>query len=75
MSRLPAVTAKDLISALVRAGFVISHTRGSHVRLHLPTDPRRNTVVPHHPGDLPRALLFRILRQARMAPEELRRYL
>ncbi|MGQ0677406.1 MAG: type II toxin-antitoxin system HicA family toxin [Rhodospirillales bacterium] len=75
MSRLPAVGAKNLIAALERAGFVVTHTKGSHVRLRLPSDPRRNTVVPHHPGDLPRPLLFRILKQARLTPEELRKYL
>ena len=40
-ARLPAVTAREAIRALERAGFVVSRTSGSHCRLIHARDPAR----------------------------------
>ncbi len=69
MTRLPAVTARRLIAALLRLGYVIDRQRGSHVVLRHPT-LRRQTTIPNHPGDLKRPLLFKILRDLDMAPDD-----
>ncbi len=52
--RLPALTARDVIRALERAGFVVSRTSGSHCRLIHASDPARKVTVPVHSGDLKR---------------------
>jgi predicted RNA binding protein YcfA (HicA-like mRNA interferase family) len=53
--RLPALTARDAIRALGRAGLVVSRTSGSHCRLIHAADPARKVTVPVHSGDLKRA--------------------
>lgn len=76
MTRFPTVTARDLLKALERAGFVSEPpSRGSHVKVYDPVDPRRNTTVPSHPGDLPRWLVAAILQQLRLKADDLRPYL
>ncbi len=68
MTRLPTVTARALVMALKRAGFVEHHQRGSHLYL---WHPIRDilTSVPMHPGDLARGTLRAILRQAGLMEE------
>ncbi|MGC1350905.1 MAG: type II toxin-antitoxin system HicA family toxin [Xanthobacteraceae bacterium] len=68
--RLPALTARDLIRALERAGFVVSQTTGSHCRLVHSTDPTRKVTVPVHSGDLKRGTLRGIIAQSGMTVAE-----
>ena len=68
--RLPALTARDVIRALGRAGFVISRTSGSHCRLIHGGDPARKVTVPVHGGDLKRGTLRAIIAQAGMTVAE-----
>jgi len=62
--RLPAVTARDAIRALERAGFVVSRQSGSHCRLVHAANPARKVTVPVHAGDLKRGTLRGIIAQA-----------
>ena len=62
--RLPALSAKDVIRALQRAGFVVSRTSGSHCRLIHGTDAARKVTIPMHTGDLKRGTLRGIISQA-----------
>jgi predicted RNA binding protein YcfA (HicA-like mRNA interferase family) len=68
--RLPALSARDVIRVLNRAGFVVSRTSGSHCRLIHPTDPARKVTVPVHSGDLKRGTLRGIIAQAGMTVTE-----
>lgn len=68
--RLPALTARDVIRALERAGFRVSRTSGSHCRLVHVTDPTRKVTVPVHTGDLPRGTLRAIISQAGLTVAE-----
>jgi predicted RNA binding protein YcfA (HicA-like mRNA interferase family) len=68
--RLPALTARDVIRALARAGFKESRTSGSHCRLIHATDPARKLTVPIHSGDLKRGTLRGIIAQAGLTVEE-----
>lgn len=71
MSRLPAVTGRELVAALGRLGFEVVRIRGSHRFLRHPDG--RGTVVPVHGGeDLGRGLMARILRDAKLTATELR---
>ena len=70
MSRLPAVTGKQVIGALNRMGFQEIRIRGSHHYLRH-TDGR-TTVVPVHSGEtIGRGLLSKILRDAEISREDL----
>jgi predicted RNA binding protein YcfA (HicA-like mRNA interferase family) len=70
MNRLPALTAKELIRALEKAGFQVIRQRGSHVRLRHP-DGRVVTIPVHAGQTIGRGLLKKILRDARMSIEDL----
>jgi len=49
MSSLPKVTGKDTLAALLKAGMVPSHVRGSHHYLKW-SDGRKLVCVPVHAG-------------------------
>jgi predicted RNA binding protein YcfA (HicA-like mRNA interferase family) len=69
MPKLPSITAKELLSALSKAGFVEIRQKGSHVRLQHPDG--RVATVPVHPGqDIGRGLLSKILRDAELSRDE-----
>ncbi|MCC7348430.1 MAG: type II toxin-antitoxin system HicA family toxin [Variibacter sp.] len=68
--RLPAITAREAIRALERAGFVAVRTTGSHCRLIHAHDPARKITVPVHAGDLPRGTLRAIIAQAGLTVAE-----
>lgn len=74
MSKLPALTGKEIISLLKKAGFVIERQRGSHVFLkHF---DGRATVVPVHAGEtIGPGLLAKILRDAEMTREDFQKLL
>ena len=62
--RLPALTAREVIRALERAGFRQSRTSGSHCRLIHASDPARKVTITIHSGDLKRGTLRGIIAQA-----------
>ncbi len=63
MSRLPAVTGRQMLQFLESLGFRQSRRHGSHVFLRHPDG--RTATVPVHPGeDLGRGLLSKILHDA-----------
>ena len=73
MPKLPAVTGRDVLRALQKAGFRITRQRGSHVQLR--RDEPDGTVttfpVPVHAGvDLKKGTLKGILRKADLDTEE-----
>jgi len=71
MTALPTVTAARLLRALLRDGFYIHHTAGSHhVLKHLDRTTLR-VVVPQHAGDIKRGTLRSILHQADLTVDEL----
>jgi predicted RNA binding protein YcfA (HicA-like mRNA interferase family) len=62
MSKLPQITANELIKILEKAGFSVIRQKGSHV--FLKHSDGRTTVIPNHPGEkLDRGLLNKILRK------------
>ncbi len=69
MSRLPACKPADVVRALLRQGFFLDHTRGSHRYYRHPDRPGL-VVVPYHGRDLKRGTLHSILKQAGLSPAE-----
>ncbi|HHT9135351.1 MAG TPA: type II toxin-antitoxin system HicA family toxin [Candidatus Avalokitesvara rifleensis] len=64
MSRLPSLTAREVLRKLKKAGFVFDRqAKGSHEIWYNPATKRR-TTIPHHPGDIPKGTLKAILQQA-----------
>ncbi len=71
--RLPVATAREVLRALGRAGFVIARTSGSHYILAHPSDPLRAVTVPYHgTRSLKPGTLRNIIRQAGMTVEDFR---
>jgi predicted RNA binding protein YcfA (HicA-like mRNA interferase family) len=70
MSKLPSLTARKVVRALTRAGFVEDRQRGSHlIMIHPETKPR--TVVPVHPGrTIKESLLRAIVRDANLSVDQ-----
>ena len=68
--RLPALTARQVIRTLERAGFEVSRTSGSHCRLIHARDPARKVTVPIHSEALKRGTLRAIIAQAGMTVAE-----
>ena len=76
MPKLPVLKPKQVVAALVRAGFYVHHQRGSHARLLHRTRPELRVTVPIHNKDLPPSFLrHRILKQAALSEEEFLRLL
>lgn len=65
--KLPAVKPKQIIKALVRAGFEIHHTTGSHYILKKGT---LRVTVAYHGKDLKPRTLASIIEQVGMTVEE-----
>jgi predicted RNA binding protein YcfA (HicA-like mRNA interferase family) len=72
--RLPNLSAKEVVRALERAGFVFQRQKGSHATFRHP-ETKRTTVVPLHGGDVKRPLLKLIVQQTGLTEEEFRKLL
>ena len=75
MSRLPAVTPRQMVAALKRAGFVEDRQQGtSHAQLFNPLTGRKTSVA-MHARDLKRGTMMGILREAGISREQFRKLL
>ena len=74
LSRLPGVRATELVKALEKAGFEVIRQKGSHITLHS-FRTERTTLVPMHPGDFPRWLLKKVIKDAGLTEEQFRQFL
>ena len=70
MPKLPALTPEELVRILIRRGFLLDRSKGSH-RIYLHPETKRRAVVPFHKGILPKGTFHEILRQAGITREEL----
>lgn len=68
MSKLPVISGKQCIRALLKKGFVIKRQESSHIILRC-SDPFCQLVVPNH-KILDRGLLRAIIRQAGISIDE-----
>ncbi len=69
MTKLPALTGREVISILTKAGFVTERQRGSHV--FMKHSDGRVTVVPIHSGEtIGPGLLLKILRDVEMTRDD-----
>lgn len=69
MNKLPALTGRQMIDVLSRAGFQVIRTKGSHHFLRHPDG--RATVIPVHSGEtIGPGLLSKILRDCQLSRRE-----
>ena len=71
MPRLPSMTPRKLAAVLVKHGFVLERTKGSH-RLYYNPETMRRAVVPFHSKELPRGTLVDILKRAGISMDDIR---
>lgn len=74
MPELPVVRGKELVAALVKAGFVKVRQKGSHVRMRHP-DGLVTTIPVHSNQIIGKGLLRKILRDVEWSTEDLIHYL
>lgn len=67
MPKLPAVTAREIVRVLEKAGFSFVRQKGSH-RIYVKENAA--VTVPYHPGDLRKHTLSAIIKQAGLTIEE-----
>jgi len=67
--RLPRISGKKTVEALLRGGFIVHRTRGSHYILKHPETGRRVTI-PYHRRELALKTLHSILKQAAISPDK-----
>lgn len=73
--KLPVINSKQLLRALKTGGFVIDRQEGSHISLIHPDHPELTVTAPYHNRDLKKGTLHRILDQAGLTVEQLRKLL
>lgn len=66
--RIGTIKPKEFIRRLKKIGFRVDHQTGSHVAL-VSNDGRR-IVVPYHVKEMKRGLLFGLIKQAGITPDE-----
>ena len=73
MAKLPRVTGKQAEQALIRAGWYLHHSRGSHFYYKHPDSPGKRVDIPIHAGEyLAPKTLKSILDHAGLSTEEFR---
>jgi len=71
-SKLPAVTAKDLVRVAQKVGFVFRRQRGSHA-IYVRDSDRARVVIPMHSGtNLKAKTLHGIIQDMKLTAEEFR---
>ena len=73
MSKLPVISGRDCVKALLRAGFSVKRQAGSHIILRRDS-PFTQVVIPDH-RTLDRGTLRAILRHAALSVEDFVRLL
>lgn len=74
MTKLPAPSGRDLITALGKAGFEVIRVKGSHH--YVQHSDGRSTVIPVHAGEtIGPGLLIKILKDCELSRDDLQRFL
>jgi predicted RNA binding protein YcfA (HicA-like mRNA interferase family) len=69
MNRLPQVTARELLAAPQRGGFVVDRIKRSYHFLQHKDDATRRTVIALHSGDIPQGTLRDIRKPTSLSRE------
>jgi len=69
MTKLPVVSGKDAVKALMKIGYDVDHQRGSHIVLRQNASPFRRITIPNH-KEISKGTLRTIIREAGLTVEE-----
>ena len=72
MNKLPVVSGKKLIKALLKIGYYVRDQEGSHIHLRHPF--RKPLTIPNH-KEIARGTLRKIIKDADLTVEEFRKLL
>lgn len=75
MDRLPALKARELFRALIRCGFILKTSRGGSHQILRHSDGRTLLFAFHDREEIGPRMLARVLKDARLTPEEFREFL
>jgi predicted RNA binding protein YcfA (HicA-like mRNA interferase family) len=70
MTNTPSLTPKDIVRILMKKGFVLDRSRGSH-KFWLHPVSRKRALEPMHNKDIPAGTLYSILKQAGIEKDKL----
>jgi predicted RNA binding protein YcfA (HicA-like mRNA interferase family) len=70
MSKTPALTSKDVIKILLKRGFILDRSKGSH-QIWLHPISRKRAIIPIQKKNLPIGTLMSILKQAGIDKDKL----
>jgi predicted RNA binding protein YcfA (HicA-like mRNA interferase family) len=73
--RFGSLKPREVLRGLLKAGFYVHETTGSHVQMKHPDRPGRVTIPNHQGFDLPKQIVKSIIRQAGLSNEEFARLL
>ena len=73
MSKLPVISAKELLKILSKIGYSVDHQTGSHIIIRNKNYPYRRITVPNH-KEVARGTLRAILRQSGLTLGEFQLY-
>ena len=74
MSKLPIISAREMLKILNKIGYSVDHQTGSHLILRNEIYPHRRITVPNH-KEIARGTLRSIIRQSGLTLDEFREYL
>jgi predicted RNA binding protein YcfA (HicA-like mRNA interferase family) len=69
MTKLPVVSGKDAVKALMKIGYDVDHQRGSHIVLRQNTSPFRRVTIPNH-KEISKGTLRAIIRETGLTIQE-----
>ena len=69
MSKLPIISARELLKILHKMGYGVDHQTGSHIILRNKDYPHRRITVPNH-KEIARGTLRSIIKQSGLTLEE-----
>ena len=69
MSKLPVISARDLVKILSKVGYSVDHQTGSHMILRNRNYPHRRITVPNH-REIARGTLRSIIMQSGLTLDE-----
>jgi len=69
MTKLPVVSGKAAVKALLKVGYDVDHQRGSHIVLRQNASPFRRITIPNH-KEISKGTLRAIIREAGLTIEE-----
>jgi len=70
MPKLPRITAKKILAALLRSGFYVHHQTGSHANLRHHSRQHLRIVIPIHGRELAPKTIKSIIVQAELTVEQ-----